>query len=887
MKWQSLPEVNGFNIKFMNVLSLLTQMRSQTKAAASFLIISLLLSAFPVAFFVAEAADTLYGPESTIVENSTEFSSAVIDASSHENLMLTFNYDAEALDSIGPDVFTYGWRTSASDTVLGTVDGINEGSAGDETGSVSFSLPVGAQVADLVIYMSLASNTSGPDDQVLVTDLTVTGDVVSPTPYAYPSTNEDNETNGHGYVEFISATPSDITLDFVNPDSYVMCFEYRTDGDTGEILTENGGENYNTAVLDGLYPYYCLNDETETHTILADEYVEVRSAFGAERDTDFDWTRFYVAEPKIETAIEITGDTSAGENQPGWLFNRDVANATPIEFNFDEKVIGAGSLNVLPISDTDAPRKFIGEYFWNGAIADLDKFSYNFKIGAGGADTDSEQFYLNVYANFAESADDKYYDCKYDVVPTNGSTASFATVTFDPTQSYPVTKRGDSPYDCPAAPADMGTGSTIRAFAINTGDESLSDSDLNGYFDKVVLETTSEITTFDFEPKAPIEVQEYSNEFESNTDDWTNYGGTITQTDSGTDGIVSQCGDSHAVIDGSVFSRWGGYADTFPTNGYTTEIDVYLDMALADSSDKGFDFSSAINTTDVDAQRRDFIFNLETNASNAGTWLVNANNNAPGNPSDQVGSAEITQTGWYTLQAYFHDNGSGVLEVTMNVINRSNDSVVFTKNLSNSSDIIGSTVGGNRYGWFTAQRYDVGNLAIDNAALYLGAPKARDCGDQPVDNTDTGSTGGSSSGTRVRQTSSPTPQVLGVSTDASLCPFITTPLQIGAVNSSFDVSKLQIFLNIFKGVYGGTENPVTGVFGTITDANVKAFQMYYQSEVLDPWFKQGIVPHNNPTGFVYKTTQWKINDILCPGQIAFPSLAGETLATNVDNNVNE
>ncbi len=206
--------------------------------------------------------------------------------------------------------------------------------------------------------------------------------------------------------------------------------------------------------------------------------------------------------PKPSETVEVTGNTYDLGTGKGWLFNRDLANATPIAFNEDESVIGDGALYVLPISNTDAPRKFIGEYFWLGNISELEAFSYDFKIGAGGADTDSEEFYLNVYANFAATSPTNYYDCKYDVVPSNGTTAGFATVTFDPTQDYPVTTSGGSPHTCPASPADMdneGAGSVIRAFAINTGDTSLNDADLDGYFDKVVLDTTAKVTTFDFE----------------------------------------------------------------------------------------------------------------------------------------------------------------------------------------------------------------------------------------------------------------------------------------------------------------------------------------------------------------------------------------------------
>jgi hypothetical protein len=134
-----------------------------------------------------------------------------------------------------------------------------------------------------------------------------------------------------------------------------------------------------------------------------------------------------------------------------------------------------------------------------------------------------------------------------------------------------------------------------------------------------------------------------------------------------------------------------------------------------------------------------------------------------------------------------------------------------------------------------------------------------------------GGGGSSSTGTLIERVAQPTPLVLGITTDEpQFCPFLTEYLQIGADNSTMEVMKLQAFLNIFKDTFGGTENPMTGTFGTITDANVRAFQETYRSEILDPWAEGGI--DLQPTGFVYLTTQWKINDIVCPGDVTFPNI---------------
>jgi hypothetical protein len=184
-------------------------------------------------------------------------------------------------------------------------------------------------------------------------------------------------------------------------------------------------------------------------------------------------------------------------------------------------------------------------------------------------------------------------------------------------------------------------------------------------------------------------------------------------------------------------------------------------------------------------------------------------------------------------------------------------------------------------------------FVLENSTSTSGGSETPDEGEGTDEEDDeipsTQRSGGSTSGTltnRFSFASAPVGQVLGAST-VDACPFIMEYMQIGDNNNAMQVTYLQLFLNTFKDLFGGTANPVTGVFGSITDANVKAFQEHYRSEVLDPWYERGIVPHNRPTGFVYKTTLWKINDIVCPGAVPYPSFDGESLSSNVDNDINE
>ena len=117
--------------------------------------------------------------------------------------------------------------------------------------------------------------------------------------YTPPSTNDINRTNGWAHVNETSVDVGEVTLDFVQPRNFYACFEYRTDGDTSQVINEEHWlESYGVVdESEGLqqYPYNCLSTAgTLTKTITANEYVEVRMIFGAEGDERFDWTRFDV-----------------------------------------------------------------------------------------------------------------------------------------------------------------------------------------------------------------------------------------------------------------------------------------------------------------------------------------------------------------------------------------------------------------------------------------------------------------------------------------------------------------------------------------------------------------------------------------------------------------
>ncbi len=99
-------------------------------------------------------------------------------------------------------------------------------------------------------------------------------------------------------------------------------------------------------------------------------------------------------------------------------------------------------------------------------------------------------------------------------------------------------------------------------------------------------------------------------------------------------------------------------------------------------------------------------------------------------------------------------------------------------------------------------------------------------------------------------------QVLGDATSCGI--YLNDYLKMGANNDKEEVKKLQQFLN----TYMGSTLLVDGIFGGKTFASVKAFQAKEKDLVLNPWKNYGNKT-GKPTGYVYKTTKTRINNIMC------------------------
>ena len=248
---------------------------------------------------------------------------------------------------------------------------------------------------------------------------------------------------------------------------------------------------------------------------------------------------------------------------------------------------------------------------------------------------------------------------------------------------------------------------------------------------------------------APQALAFFFQSFEADDSGWV--GATRVMT--GEHGVPSKVGAFHAEdlnFSGYTYTFWGGESATFPPGGYTTTIDIYLDISAPYmnggttpyANDTRFDWDSAIGTPQC-GHRRDFVFNAgfytDTDATGSGPrFVISASNNSgrgssnPRNPGRMP--CTITVEGWYTFEHRFRDNGSGVLAVDMTIRNAAGVPVC-SWTLSDPSDVIGQTVGGNQYGWIAINEFPA--LAFDNSIL-LGF---QDYCEQP-ENTPGRATGG-------------------------------------------------------------------------------------------------------------------------------------------------
>lgn len=89
------------------------------------------------------------------------------------------------------------------------------------------------------------------------------------------------------------------------------------------------------------------------------------------------------------------------------------------------------------------------------------------------------------------------------------------------------------------------------------------------------------------------------------------------------------------------------------------------------------------------------------------------------------------------------------------------------------------------------------------------------------------------------------------------CPlYLTKYIRYGYNNDPWEVLKLQVFLRTYEGF---SNVPTSGFYDKVTEEAVRAFQVRYGQDVLNPWGLGAM----EPTGYVFITTTYAINQIYC------------------------
>jgi hypothetical protein len=289
---------------------------------------------------------------------------------------------------------------------------------------------------------------------------------------------------------------------FEVPDSIVYGISFNTQSYGSPALGVDGPYNSLNVALSDSAVYPSVGTDADSDSFF---WETTYPGYDGTFKEDAGWTPYQVAVSfsayeNIQDPLEINVYTNGDAD---WSFNPDPRYATDYAFTTAQETLGSGSLYAGPITNSNYNGvatnanwdKFIALQPVEELASYVDSISYDFLIGPGGDSNDDAQFYLNVYTNLPGST--TFYDCRFDYVPTVGSTAVFTT--FENTSDTIASATGGSGCGGANSWGEMPAGSTVSSFSLNMGDTSANDQGLDGFFDRVVLGTTDELITYDFE----------------------------------------------------------------------------------------------------------------------------------------------------------------------------------------------------------------------------------------------------------------------------------------------------------------------------------------------------------------------------------------------------
>jgi len=207
----------------------------------------------------------------------------------------------------------------------------------------------------------------------------------------------------------------------------------------------------------------------------------------------------------------------------------------------------------------------------------------------------------------------------------------------------------------------------------------------------------------------------YFQDFETN--DSSMFGGARVANGGGVLGVSSYSGSYHYESDvtTTTFTRFGGYSSSWPADGYTTSLRLYLDTTQYANTGEyhAVGFSSANNDYLGNHPGTDGLgfgdWHLILGQSDS-LWTAHFGNGSGSDPfnTGKLGYTQLPSgvngvTGWYELVHKFRPDASNqFLEVEMQVNDPSGNNLMTAVNTT-AIDL--SLLGGNRYGWFVQSTF--------------------------------------------------------------------------------------------------------------------------------------------------------------------------------------
>ncbi len=375
-------------------------------AVAALLVQPLLALNVPAAFAVAGPD---WSPDNlTLDGGETGTTSTSVDG--YTSLSVSFHFDIGKLEA--GDNLNYGWRdgVAGADHSLGTLAGESGNPGTNEVGDKTVSLPDGAGLSDTVLYFTNTGSSSGTNDRVTVSALTITGTApASVVPTAAAASSQVVKPADLGYAGWYFYNDS---TDVPNTTEVAGEYAITTDPTNASVGALKFDSSDKMDIATNLYAGTKLND------IAAIGYDSYNGAAGSAHtyiqfNVSFDGTSTW------QNRLTYIPTSSVG----AWQSNEGVQSGAGL---WEWSKMTSGGASAWPDGVTDKYRT------WNDILASFP--DAKIQDGTAGqlvvrSEHDTQNYIDHVY--LATASSNVHYDFEYATAAAPTAPASTGTVIFD------------------------------------------------------------------------------------------------------------------------------------------------------------------------------------------------------------------------------------------------------------------------------------------------------------------------------------------------------------------------------------------------------------------------------------------------------------------------